>query len=132
MNMMKMMKMKAMESPALFGVSAHWPKKWDRVPKRVPMLSTAVPDHILAMVNPELRGLVAVKGQDYPVWVNRHGAVSAVLPGDHRLGLYPTEFEVIEFHDAPLIRQEEIKGSSQAEGNISQYPAAVEEPEDEI
>ncbi len=130
--MMKMMKMMAMESPALFGVSAHWPKKWDLVPKRVLMLRTAVPDHLLAMVNPELRGLAAVKGQDYPVWVNRHGAVSAVLPGDHRLGLYPTEFEVVEFHNTQLIRQAENQGSSQAVGNISQYPAAVEEPEEEV
>ncbi len=131
MNMMKMVKMKAMESPALFGVSAHWPKKWDRVPKRVLMLSTAVPDHLLAMVNPKLRGLAAVKGQDYLAWVNIHGAVSAVLPGDHRLGLYPAEFEVVEFHAAPLVGQEEIKGSSQAEGSTSQYGPAVEEPGEE-
>jgi len=128
---MNMMDMAKMESPALCGVSAHWPEKWDRVPKRVLMLSTAVPDHLLAMVNPKLRGLAAVKGQDYPAWVNIHGAVSAVLPGDHRLGLYPAEFEVVEFHAAPLVGQEEIKGSSPAMGNISQYPAAVEEPEEE-
>lgn len=129
---MNMMKMKAMESPALFGVSAHWPKKWDRVPKRVLMLSMVVSDHLLVMVNPELRGLAAVKGQDYLAWVNIHGAVSAVLPGGHRLGLYPAEFEVVEFHAAPLVGQEEIKGSSQAVGTISQYPAAVEEPEEEV
>jgi hypothetical protein len=129
---MNMMDMAKMESPALFGVSAHWPKKWDRVPKRVLMLRTAVPDHLLAMVNPKLRGLAAVNGQDYPVWVNRHGAVSAVLPGGHRLGLYPSEFEVVEFHNTQLTRQAESQGSSQAVGNISQYPAAVEEPEEEV
>ena len=67
------------------------------------MLSTAVPDHLLAMVSPELRGLAAVKSQDYLAWVNIHGAVSAVLPGDHRLGLYPAEFEVVEFHAAPMV-----------------------------
>jgi hypothetical protein len=128
---MNMMEMAAMESPALCGVSAHWPKKWDRVPKRVRMLRTALPDHILAMVNPKLRGLAAVKGQDYPVWVNRHGAVSAALPGGQRLGLYPSEFEVVEFHDAQLIRQAGTQPSSQAVGKTSQYSPATEEPEDE-
>ena len=127
-----MMEMEVMDSPALSGVSKHWPKKWDRVPKRVLMLRTALPDHILTLVNPKLRGLAAVKGQDYPVWVNRHGAVSAVLPGGHRLGLYPSEFEVVEFHDAQLIRQDENAASSQAVGNISQYPPATEQPEEEL
>lgn len=129
---MNMMEIATTESTALQGVSRHWPEKWDRVPKRVLMIRTALPDHILALVNPKLRGLAAVKGQDYHVWVNRHGAVSAVLSGGHRLGLYPSEFEVVEFHEAPLVRQEEPEGQPQAVGNISQYPAAVEEPEEEV
>ena len=129
---MNMMEMAAMESPALCGVSAHWPEKWGRVPKRVLMLRTAHPDHILAMVNPQLRGLAAVKGQDYPVWVNSHGAVSAILSGGQRLGLYPAEFEVVEFHESPLVRQAEEETSSQAVGKTSQYPPATEEPEDEV
>lgn len=129
---MNMMEMEVMDSPARSGVSKHWPKKWDRVPKRVLMLRTALPDHILTLVNPKLRGLAAVKGQEYTVWVNRHGAVSAVLPGGHRLGLYPSEFEVVEFLDVPLTRQDENAASSPAAGTISQYRGDTEEPEEEL
>ena len=122
---MNMMTMATMESPALNGVSEHWLEKWGRVPKRVLMLRTALPDHILVLVKPKWRGLAAVKGQEYPVWVNSHGAVSAVLPGGHRLGLYPAEFEVVEFHElracdygAPTIRKRLFLIAKRGKGRI--------------
>jgi len=35
---------------------------------------------------------------EYYVWVNSYGAVSAILPNGKRLGLLPSEFDVIEWH----------------------------------
>ena len=43
--------------------------------------------------------LHATFGETYPAWTNRHGAVSAILPCGNKLGLYPYEFEVVEWLD---------------------------------
>jgi hypothetical protein len=40
---------------------------------------------------------IAVKGEEYDAWVNRNGAVSAILPNGELLGLKPDEFEVTEW-----------------------------------
>lgn len=39
----------------------------------------------------------AKAGQELPAWTNSYGAVSAILPDGRMLGLYPNEFEVIEW-----------------------------------
>lgn len=95
-----------MSCPALQGVSSHWPAAWDRVPRLIRMLHHVQPDHILALVDAKLRGMAALKGQEYLAWVNAHGAVSAIMPSGQRLGAYPSEFEVVEFHDGELVRRE--------------------------
>lgn len=45
--------------------------------------------------------ITAYGGQEYFVWVNQLGAVSALLPGLEQLGLKPNEFEVVEYHYKP-------------------------------
>lgn len=44
------------------------------------------------------KGLLCIQGNEYYVWVNSYGAVSAILPNGEQLGLKPDEFEVIEWH----------------------------------
>lgn len=68
----------------------------DRVPKTVRILVGAKSCFPVTPV------LSVSKGEEYPAWVNRHGAVSAILPNGERLGLYPHEFEVAEYLDQSL------------------------------
>jgi len=42
--------------------------------------------------------IVCLKDHTYYAWVNSYGAVSAILPTGIKLGLYPSEFEVVEWH----------------------------------
>jgi hypothetical protein len=91
-----------MGSPALEMISNKtgkfaYPERWQRkVPLKVKMNYTVVPD--LPFLMPTADGTICIGGNEYYVWVNSYGAVSAILPNGERLGLKPDEFEVIEFH----------------------------------
>jgi hypothetical protein len=93
---------KTKESPALkwqsdkeapFTYPAHWNGK---VPLKVKLKMTVMPDIPLIFV-PD-GGTLCIEGNEYYVWVNKHGAVSAILPNGEQLGLKPNEFEVSEWH----------------------------------
>lgn len=84
-----------MSSPALKEQSEYYPAHWKgMVPLRVGMLRTVLSELPLC-----LGPLLKAKAEEtFPVWVNSHGAVSAVFSDGQRLGLKPMEFVVIEFH----------------------------------
>jgi len=91
---------KAKQSPALewrskeegsFAYPAHWE---DKVPLKVQMRKSVFPD-FLFLAKP---GTSTTIGEEYYVWVNNYGAVSAILENGEQLGLKPDEFRVIEFH----------------------------------
>jgi hypothetical protein len=52
----------------------------------------------LIMTPLEIRQMSAGEGEVVDVLVNSHGAVTAILPGYHQLGLLPSEFEVVQWH----------------------------------
>lgn len=76
-----------------FAYPEHWNNK---VPLKVRMKQTVTGD--MPMFFPDSADLITVKGNEYYCWVNRYGALSAILPNGKRLGLKPNEFEVVEFH----------------------------------
>ena len=95
----------ALTSPALewqsdIGGRGNYPANFrGRVPLKVKVAKTVEPDL------PWLKGELGVKDDticqkdnDYYVWVNSYGAVSAILPNGERLGLLPSEFDVTEWH----------------------------------
>ncbi len=43
---------------------------------------------------------VCLRDNEYYVWVNSYGAVSAILPNGEQLGLLPCEFDVISWHES--------------------------------
>ena len=74
----------------------HYPARFnDRVPKMVRMRRTAKND--LINIFSTGKELIAPKDHVFPAWTNSYGAVSAILPNGEKLGLYPNEFEVIEW-----------------------------------
>lgn len=75
--------------------AAHYPFG-NRVPKTVRLKTTVKSDWQVVLV--EGRELRAPQGACYPAWTNSYGAVSAVLPDGSKLGLYPREFEIVEWH----------------------------------
>lgn len=79
------------DDPAPFTYPPHWRGK---VPLKINMLKLVQPDI------PELakKDTLCFNDQEYYVWVNSYGAVSAILPNGQQLGLKPDEFEVIEWH----------------------------------
>lgn len=84
-------------SPALLVQHKDYPREWHgRIPKRI-RLQLSVTSGI-----PYLHA-EAPKGASYDVWVNSHGAVSAILEDSKLLGLRPTEFKVIEWHDTEVL-----------------------------
>lgn len=84
-----------MSSPAFTERSEHYPEHWKgQVPTVVGMLKT-VRSELPPCMGPVL---VAAAEDIFPVWVNSHGAVSAVFPDGSRLGLKPMEFVVIKFY----------------------------------
>lgn len=88
--------MQTLTSLALKDRSANYPEIWNnKVPLKVKMLDTVKPDIPILFGHSENE---ALKGMYYCVWVNTHGAVSAILPNLSQLGLKPHEFEVIEWH----------------------------------
>ena len=67
-----------------------------RVPKTVRTKRRVAADFPICLVKPDC---VAPRGDTFPAWTNSHGAVSAILPNGEKLGLYPSEFEVVEWLD---------------------------------
>lgn len=77
--------------------NAHYPHNWfDKVPLKVRMATTVTPD--LPDLIPTPEGTIALSKNEYFVWVNSYGAVSAILPNGQKLGLKPSEFVVTEWH----------------------------------
>lgn len=92
---------KAKTSPALQWQSdrpgrAAYPANFrGRVPLKVRLAKRVVPDFYLPN---HPTGTECEKDGEYYVWVNSYGAVSAILPNGQKLGLIPSEFDVIEWH----------------------------------
>lgn len=92
----------ALTSPALTRRSDlpgkfHYPHNWyDKVPLKVKMATTVKSD--LPDLMPVPKGTEAIAQNEYYVWVNSYGAVSAILPNGEKLGLMPSEFVVTEWH----------------------------------
>lgn len=86
-----------MSSPALKELSELYPpNRHGEVPLKIIMCCTVKSDlPIFTMENPDM---IAFKGQEYYVWCNSHGAMSAILPNGKRLGIKPSECEIIEWH----------------------------------
>jgi len=95
----------ALTSPALKwqsdrGGRSNYPANFrGRVPLKVKTAKTVKPDL------PQFNKLIGVKDDticlvdnEYFVWVNSYGAVSAILPNGEKLGLLPSEFDVTEWH----------------------------------
>lgn len=68
-----------------------------RVPLKVRMATNAKSD--IPVIPGDDKDISVNKDNAYYVWVNSFGAVSAILPDGERLGLYPSEFDVIEWHE---------------------------------
>jgi len=66
-----------------------------RVPLKVRMAKNVVPDAPAMFASPKI---IAKADQEYFVWVNKHGAVTAIMEDGQRLGLLPSEFDVTEWH----------------------------------
>lgn len=94
----------ALKSPALQWQSNkrkyNYPSKYHGL---VPLKVMAVQDvksdlselsHILGIKE----NTIALKDNEYYVWVNSYGAVAAILPNGEKLGLKPDEFIVTAFH----------------------------------
>jgi len=91
---------KTLESLALTqGLSEHYPERYNgKVPKKVRMVDTVHSDLPILSFEIGEEPLIAIIGMEYYVTVNCHGAVTALLSDMEKLGLKPSEFEVIEFH----------------------------------
>jgi hypothetical protein len=96
----------ALSSPALQwqsdrGGRNNYPANYrGRVPLKVKVAKKVEPD--LPWLKKELGvkdDTVCQKDNEYYVWVNSYGAVSAILPNGEKLGLLPSEFDVIEWHN---------------------------------
>ena len=95
----------ALTSPALQwqsdrGGRMDYPARFrGRVPLKVVVAKNVTPD--LMEFKKELKikdDTICLKDNEYYVWVNSYGAVSAILPNGERLGLLPSEFDVTEWH----------------------------------
>ncbi len=88
----------ALTSPALKKLSEHYPpNRFGKVPLKIRMATTAKSDlPVFVQSNAEK---VANKGEEYYVWCNSHGAMSAILPNGEKLGIRPAECEIIEWHN---------------------------------
>lgn len=86
-----------MSSPALKGLSEIYPaNRYGKVPLKIKMACTVKSD--LPIFFQPKKDMVAFIGNEYFVWCNAHGAMSAVLPNGERLGIRPSECEIIEWH----------------------------------
>ena len=95
----------ALTSPALVwrsdrGGRSDYPANFSgKVPLVIKLAKTVTPD--LMQFKKELGikdDTVALKDGEYYVWVNSYGAVSAILPNGEKLGLLPSEFDVVNWH----------------------------------
>lgn len=95
----------ALTSPALEwqsdrGGRMNYPANFrGKVPLKVKVAKNVTPD--LPFLKKELGvkdDTICLKDNEYYVWVNSYGAVSAILPNGERLGLLPSEFDVTEWH----------------------------------
>lgn len=89
------------QSPAIKSQSKYYPKEWHgRVPKIVRVTKLVMPDFPFLLSLP--KRVICLPGNEYPVYVNSHGAISAIIYLDdespEKLGLRPDEFEIIEWH----------------------------------
>lgn len=96
----------ALTSPALTwqsdrGGRNDYPARYrGKVPLKVIVAKNVTPD--LMEFKKELRikdDTICLKDNEYYVWVNSYGAVSAILPNGERLGLLPSEFDVSQWHN---------------------------------
>jgi hypothetical protein len=73
-----------------------------KVPLKVKLAKTVTPDLMeFSAILGIKKDTVALKDNEYYVWVNSYGAVTAILPNGERLGLVPSEFDVTEWHIVP-------------------------------
>lgn len=90
----------AQTSPALTHQSdgpgrAEYPANFrGKVPLKVKVAKTVTPDLPFLVKS----SAICKINEEYHVWVNSQGAVSAILPDGERLGLLPSEFDVTEWH----------------------------------
>jgi len=71
-----------------------YPERWNnKVPLKIRMLKTVTSD--MPMFFPDAADLITVTQNEYYCYVNRYGALSAILHNGKQLGLKPDEFEVI-------------------------------------
>ena len=95
----------ALTSPALKwqsdkGGRSNYPANFrGRVPLKVKMAKTVQSDLMEFKKELEIKDdTVALMDNEHYVWVNSYGAVSAILPNGQKLGLLPSEFDVVEWH----------------------------------
>lgn len=70
-----------------------------RVPLKVKLAKDVTPDLMhLAPILGIKKDTIALKDKEYYVWVNSYGAVSAILENGEKLGLFPSEFDVTDWH----------------------------------
>ena len=93
---------KSRTSPALTwqsdrGGRSDYPAKYrGRVPLKVKVAKNVTPD--LPMFIRTKPDTICQMDNEYYVWVNSYGAVSAILPNGETLGLLPSEFDVTAYH----------------------------------
>lgn len=91
-------KQMALESPALTELSEFYPpNRFGKVPLKIKMSCTVKSD--LPLFMQKKSDTVAYKDKEYFVWCNSHGAMSAILPNGEKLGIKPSECEIIEWHE---------------------------------
>lgn len=93
----------ALQSPALkeqhkSDDRAAYPANYrGRVPLKVKMAKDVRPDMPMFLPGHNV-DVIAKADCEYYVWVNKHGAVTAILEDGSKLGLLPQEFDVIVWH----------------------------------
>ena len=94
---------KSLQSPALKEQhksddrSAYPANYRGRVPLKVKMAKDVRPDTPVFLTSG--RNIIAKMDCEYFVWVNKHGAVAAILEDGEKLGLLPQEFDVVAWHE---------------------------------
>jgi macrodomain Ter protein organizer (MatP/YcbG family) len=86
-----------LSSPALKSLSELYPpNRRGKVPLKIKMACTVKSDRSLFFNNDP--DIVAHVDQEYYVWCNSHGAMAAILPNHIKLGIKPSECDIIEWH----------------------------------
>lgn len=73
----------------------------NRVPKLVRMTRTVTSDFLPGTTISVSDGppIVALNAATFPAWTNSYGAVAVHTPDGRKLGVKPSEFEVVEWHE---------------------------------